>query len=116
MKKTISILQFDVLAVFGDDINLRGFFLDVKEEFDECVLIIHRDTYINLINTFLNDKKRMCEANGHFCGLEFIYTDNWTDTGKKATLTVYSDADKNEHFEEVPIIRVNSFETEIEHG
>ncbi len=116
MKKTISISQFDVLGVFGDDVNLRGFFLDDKEEFDECVLIIHRDTYINLINTFLNDKKRICEANGYFCGLEFIYTDDWIDTGKTTNLAVGSDGDTNEHFEEVPMIRVNSFETEIEHG
>lgn len=119
MKKTILISQFDVLAVFGNDVNLRGTFLEDTEKSEECVLLVSRDAYINIINSFLDDKKGICEANGHFCGLESIYSDDWTDTGKTTELSIGFIGDGDDHkqiYKEVLVIRVNSFETEIEHG
>lgn len=118
MKKTISISQFEVLAVFGDDVHLKGHFVDDCNP-EECVLLINRDLYINLINSFLDDKKEICEANGHFCGLEFIYSDDWTDTKSTDNVLVdiiEEDDDFKPIYDKVRIIRINTFVTEIEHG
>lgn len=119
MEETISISQYDILAVFGEDVNHRGTLLNDTEKSDECVHLIHTVTDINLINSLLENIKRICEINYHFCGLEFVYSDYWTNTNNTTNLLVSNSEDRDDYkplFKEVPIIRINSFVTGIEHG
>lgn len=98
-----------------------------NDEFGEYVLMMHRETYLDCLNKYIDSKKDFCERYKHFCGVNGDFS---AEEGFKLKELFYineykgeGDESKGEDefiFEEVgyPLYFVQSFNShcDMEHG
>jgi hypothetical protein len=64
----------EVIGVVGDEILIKGTIIenDTDKEYDDITIIVKLDTYKQMMNEWIEEKKDYCERFEYMCGFSVI--------------------------------------------